>query len=215
MGGKDRQDKYHTFGAAGGGFFAHVRDRGRGIRAAGAHLVVVGDADELAEVGLGLLGDLHEVLAAVGHLHDAHARALVVDEVLLALLEDVERQARGAGGEVVLALRGGGADDDAGARGARGDGRLTGGHPAAGDGARAEGHGDGGSESSHRDDRAKEKVSSVTLGAFRTPFGGGWTTVGEPAEENGLGDSPIPGSFLFCSKRAIGQTVPIERGVRN
>ena len=55
-----------------------------GAGGSGTDLVVGGDADELAEVGLGLLGDLHEVLAAVGHLHDGHAGALVVDQVLLA-----------------------------------------------------------------------------------------------------------------------------------
>ena len=116
-----------------------------------AHLVVVGDTDELAKVSLSLGGDLHEVLAAVGHLHDAHAGALVVDEILLALLQHIQGQARGAGGEVKLALRGrGGADGDAGAARVGGDGGLARHNLLADDGAGAESHGGGHAESSHR-----------------------------------------------------------------
>ena len=121
------------------------------------YLVVVGDSDELAEVSLGLFRDLHEVLAAVGHLHDGHAGALVVDQVLLAVLEDVEGQARGAGGEVPLAVAGR-LDGDGGA--GLGDDSLAGGHLAAGDGAGAEGHAGGHAESSHLSS-AIEKCASV------------------------------------------------------
>lgn len=49
-------------------------------------LVVGGNVHQLAQVLLGLLDHGLELLAAVAHLHDAHASALVVDEVLLRLL---------------------------------------------------------------------------------------------------------------------------------
>lgn len=50
-------------------------------------LVVGGDAQQRAQVGLRLGGDGHELLAAVAHLHHAHAGALVVDQVALRLLQ--------------------------------------------------------------------------------------------------------------------------------
>lgn len=42
------------------------------------------------EVGLGLLGGAVDLLPMVAHLHDAHAEAAVVDELLLHLLKDGE-----------------------------------------------------------------------------------------------------------------------------
>ena len=39
------------------------------------------DREQLAQVGLRLGGDRHELLAAVAHLHDAHAAAAPVEHL--------------------------------------------------------------------------------------------------------------------------------------
>jgi hypothetical protein len=63
--------------------------------------VGVGHGEERAQVGLGLLDGGVELLPAVAHLHDAHPGAAVVDELLLRLLEDGERERGRARREVV------------------------------------------------------------------------------------------------------------------
>mmetsp|Transcript_16646 Transcript_16646/g.22915 ORF Transcript_16646/g.22915 Transcript_16646/m.22915 type:complete len:386 (-) Transcript_16646:77-1234(-) len=89
----------------------HVQRHGRELqRRSALHengLVLGGHVEDLAEVGLGLVGDGGELLAPVRHLHDAHAAALPVHHVLLDLLEHLQRHHAGAGGEVVHAVGGG------------------------------------------------------------------------------------------------------------
>ncbi len=51
------------------------------------HLVVGGDAHQLAQIGLGLGGDAHEFLAAMAHFHHRHAAAVPVDHLGLHLLQ--------------------------------------------------------------------------------------------------------------------------------
>ena len=51
-------------------------------------LVVIGDVHQLAQVGLGLVGDLLEHLGAVAHFHDAHAAAAVVHHLVADLLQN-------------------------------------------------------------------------------------------------------------------------------
>ena len=63
-------------------------------------LVVIGDVEVCREVGLGLVDDVGSKLAAMGVLCDAEAGALVVDERLGGLLEDVESGGARAGAEV-------------------------------------------------------------------------------------------------------------------
>lgn len=62
--------------------------------------VVVGDGEEAAEVGLGLLDDGVELFASVRHLHDAHAGGSEVEEVGLGLEDDGFWEGGGAGCEV-------------------------------------------------------------------------------------------------------------------
>lgn len=81
--------------------------------------VVGGDGEEGTEIGLGFLDDEVEVLATVAHLHDAHAAALVVEEISLSFEDDGFRQGGGAGGEVKEAIFGG----NRGRRGAHGGAR--------------------------------------------------------------------------------------------
>ena len=64
------------------------------------HLVVIGNAHQRAQVGLGLVGNLLEHLGAVAHLHDAHAAAAVVHHLVADLLQNGLRHHGGAGGEV-------------------------------------------------------------------------------------------------------------------
>mmetsp|Transcript_133176 Transcript_133176/g.284699 ORF Transcript_133176/g.284699 Transcript_133176/m.284699 type:complete len:203 (-) Transcript_133176:27-635(-) len=64
-------------------------------------LVVVRHSEDVAQVLLGLVGNGHELLGAVGHLHDAHAAALVINELLLNLLEDLQGHLARARREVV------------------------------------------------------------------------------------------------------------------
>ena len=64
------------------------------------HLVVVGNVHQLAQVCLGLVGDLLEHLGAVAHFHDAHAAAAVVHHLVADLLQHALRHHGGAGGEV-------------------------------------------------------------------------------------------------------------------
>ena len=63
-------------------------------------LVVIGDVHQLAQVGLGLVGDLLEHLGAVAHLHDAHAAAAVVHHLVADLLQHGLRHHSRTGGEV-------------------------------------------------------------------------------------------------------------------
>ena len=62
---------------------------------------VVVQAAQLLERGDRLLMDGVVVLAAVGHLHHGHAAALVIDEFLLRILENFQRQHGRPGREVV------------------------------------------------------------------------------------------------------------------
>ena len=64
------------------------------------HLVVGRHAHHLAQILFGLLGDAHELLVAMAHLHHAHAGAAPVEQLLLHLLEDGFGQRGGAGAEV-------------------------------------------------------------------------------------------------------------------
>ena len=63
-------------------------------------LVVVRDVHQLAQVGLGLVGDLLEHLGAVAHLHDAHTAATVVHHLVPDLLQHGLRHHSGTGGEI-------------------------------------------------------------------------------------------------------------------
>ena len=67
-------------------------------------LVVVGNAHELAQVGLGLVTDLLEHLGAVTHLHDAHAAAPVVQHLRGNFLKNGLRHHGGSCGEVIRAV---------------------------------------------------------------------------------------------------------------
>ena len=51
------------------------------------HLIVIGDTHQLAQVSLGLLGDLHKSLVAVAHLHHGHAGAAIVHHLIADLLQ--------------------------------------------------------------------------------------------------------------------------------
>ena len=64
------------------------------------NLVVVGNAHQLAQIGLGLVDDLLEHLGAVAHLHDAHTAAAVVHHLVADLLQHRLRHHGGAGGEI-------------------------------------------------------------------------------------------------------------------
>ena len=66
-------------------------------------LVVIRDAHEVAQRGLGVVDDLLEDGRSVAHLHDAHAAAGVVEHLVRALPEDLLGQHGGTGGEVVHA----------------------------------------------------------------------------------------------------------------
>mmetsp|Transcript_102999 Transcript_102999/g.291721 ORF Transcript_102999/g.291721 Transcript_102999/m.291721 type:complete len:279 (+) Transcript_102999:812-1648(+) len=83
----------------------HVEGHGGELQCGAAlrenDLVVARDPVDVPEVLLGLRGDGHVLLRAVRHLHHAHARALVVHELLLHLLEHLQRHLTGAGREVV------------------------------------------------------------------------------------------------------------------
>mmetsp|Transcript_77621 Transcript_77621/g.216930 ORF Transcript_77621/g.216930 Transcript_77621/m.216930 type:complete len:202 (-) Transcript_77621:65-670(-) len=83
----------------------HVEGHGGELQCGAAlrenDLVVARDPVDVPEVLLGLRGDGHVLLGAVRHLHHAHARALVVHELLLHLLEHLQRHLTGAGREVV------------------------------------------------------------------------------------------------------------------
>ena len=64
------------------------------------NLVVIGNAHQLAQVSLGLVDDLLEHLAAVAHLHDAHAAAAVVHHLITDFLQNGFRHHSRTGGEV-------------------------------------------------------------------------------------------------------------------
>ena len=65
------------------------------------HLVVVGNLQELAQVGLGRLDDVREGLGAVAHLHDGHAGAVVVEHLGGRLAQHLLGKHSGTGGKVV------------------------------------------------------------------------------------------------------------------
>ena len=71
------------------------------------HGVVVGDAGERADVGLGRVEDRFERLRPVADLQDRHADARQRDEIALRLFEDGLGQDGGTGAEVEDALNGG------------------------------------------------------------------------------------------------------------
>mmetsp|Transcript_116355 Transcript_116355/g.329148 ORF Transcript_116355/g.329148 Transcript_116355/m.329148 type:complete len:273 (+) Transcript_116355:115-933(+) len=85
---------------------AHHVERDAGKLQGGAallknHLVVVGHAENVPKILLGLLGNTHELLRAVRHLHDAHAALLVVEHVRLDRLQDLKGHLARAGREIV------------------------------------------------------------------------------------------------------------------
>ena len=65
------------------------------------HLVVLGDAHEVAQVGLSGVDDVLERLRAMAHLHDGHACALVVEHFGCSLLQNRFRQDGGTCRKVV------------------------------------------------------------------------------------------------------------------
>ena len=82
----------------------HV-ELGRGASLQEEHGVVVGDAGQLAAVGLGLGNDALEGRATVAVLEDADSRAVDVPEVLSRLLEDGFGEDRRTWGKVEDSLR--------------------------------------------------------------------------------------------------------------
>ena len=67
-------------------------------------LVVVGNAHQVAQILLGFVNDLLKDLGAVGHFHDAHAAAAVVEHFVTDLLQNRLRHHGGTCGEVVSAI---------------------------------------------------------------------------------------------------------------
>jgi len=79
------------------------RDHGelqRGAALDEEHLIVVGDAHEVAEILFRLVDDLLIDLRAVGHFHDAHAAAAVVHHLIADLFQHGLGHHGGACGEV-------------------------------------------------------------------------------------------------------------------
>jgi len=70
------------------------------------HRVVIGNADQRAQVGLGLRRHRDEILAAVADLHDGRADAVPVEHLGLGLPQDGFGQRRRAGTEVERARHG-------------------------------------------------------------------------------------------------------------
>ena len=71
------------------------------------HLIVLGDGQQGAQIGLGLGGDGHVLLAAVAHLRHTHAGAMPVQHLLPGLVENALRQHGRAGAEVIGSCHGG------------------------------------------------------------------------------------------------------------
>ena len=65
------------------------------------YLVVIGDVHEVAKILLGLVNDLLEDLGTVAHLHDAHAGAFIIHEVVTNALKHLLGEDGGTCGEVV------------------------------------------------------------------------------------------------------------------
>src|SRR5581483_8522573 len=65
------------------------------------HLVPVGNREQAAQTSLGILRDGDELLAAMAHLHDRHARAVPVQELVARALEQLLRRRGGPRAEVV------------------------------------------------------------------------------------------------------------------
>jgi len=64
------------------------------------HRVVVRDADQATQIGLGLGGDGHELRAAVAHFDNGGARAVPLQHLFLRLAQDRFRQGCRAGTEI-------------------------------------------------------------------------------------------------------------------
>ncbi len=67
------------------------RELRRGAALQEQHLVVRGNGEQLAQIGLRLLGDPDEGLAAMAHLHDGHALPVPVEHLVAQLFEDFLR----------------------------------------------------------------------------------------------------------------------------
>ena len=65
------------------------------------NLVIVGNAHQIAQVGLSLIENLLECLGAMGHLHNGHARAAVIQHLSCGLLKHADGKRGGTGGKVV------------------------------------------------------------------------------------------------------------------
>ncbi len=83
------------------------RDHGELKRCAALNeqdLVVVRNAHQRAEIRLRLVNDLLEHLAAVGHFHDAHAAAVIVQHLVPDLFQHLNGHRGGTCGEIVNAI---------------------------------------------------------------------------------------------------------------
>jgi hypothetical protein len=67
----------------------------RGTTLQEQHLVVGRNAHQFAQVGFGLGGDAHELLAAVAHFHDRSAAAVPIEHFVGGLLENLFGKAAG------------------------------------------------------------------------------------------------------------------------
>ena len=68
------------------------------------HLVVIGNAHQVAEILLGLVDDLLEDLGTMRHFHDAHTGAAVVQKLITNLLKNRNGHRGRTGGEVKSAI---------------------------------------------------------------------------------------------------------------
>ena len=65
------------------------------------NLVIVGNTHQITQIGLSLVEDLLECLGAMGHLHNGHARAAVIQHLSCGLLKHADGKRGGTGGKVV------------------------------------------------------------------------------------------------------------------
>mmetsp|Transcript_889 Transcript_889/g.1216 ORF Transcript_889/g.1216 Transcript_889/m.1216 type:complete len:437 (-) Transcript_889:85-1395(-) len=80
------------------------RELSRGTTLKEENLVIEGDVQKLAKVSLSPLNNAVELLAAMAHLHDAHAAALPVNKISLSLLKNIHRKHCRASREVINTL---------------------------------------------------------------------------------------------------------------